>query len=85
MRDQTPDRPRNAHRFAASHLEAWRTAQPKQLALFELKNDRRPEAERTAAERYLEPTLFTFGGDDLRVPSKAHIIPEACSPTRRFA
>jgi hypothetical protein len=40
-------------------LEAWRAAQPRQLALFELKNDTRPVAERTAAMRYREPTLFT--------------------------
>jgi hypothetical protein len=33
-----------------------RAAQP---ALFELKVDRRPEQERTAAGRYLEPSLFT--------------------------
>jgi hypothetical protein len=39
-------------------LEAWRAAQPRQLALFELKNDTRPVAERTAARRYREPTLF---------------------------
>jgi hypothetical protein len=32
------------------------------LALFELKDDCRPEAERTAAGRYLEPTLFAFTG-----------------------
>jgi hypothetical protein len=29
-----------------------------QLTLFELKDDCRPEAERTAAGRYLDPTLF---------------------------
>ena len=39
-------------------LEAWKTAQSRQLALFELKDDRRPAAERTAAGRYQEPTLF---------------------------
>jgi hypothetical protein len=39
-------------------LEAWKAAQPKQPALFELKDDRRPAAERTAAGRYREPTLF---------------------------
>ena len=31
----------------------------KQPALFELKDDSRPPAERTAAGRYLEPSLFT--------------------------
>jgi len=35
---------------------ARRTEQP---ALFELRNDSRPLAERTAASRYLEPSLFT--------------------------
>ncbi|MHB8267484.1 hypothetical protein [Bradyrhizobium sp.] len=39
-------------------LEAWRAEQARQLALFELKDDRRPPAERTAAGRYAEPTLF---------------------------
>jgi hypothetical protein len=39
-------------------LEAWRAAQARQLALFELKDDCRTAAERTAAGRYLEPTLF---------------------------
>jgi hypothetical protein len=39
-------------------LEAWKTAQARQLPLFELKDDSRPAAERTAAGRYREPTLF---------------------------
>jgi hypothetical protein len=39
-------------------LEARQAAQPRQLAMFELKDDCRPEAERTAAGRYQEPTLF---------------------------
>jgi hypothetical protein len=43
-----------------AQLEAWQAAQPKQPALFELKDDRRPEAERSAAGRYLEPTLLAF-------------------------
>jgi hypothetical protein len=34
-------------------------ARAHQPALFELKNDHRPAAERTAAGRYLEPSLFT--------------------------
>jgi hypothetical protein len=33
-------------------------AKAQQPALFELKDDRRPTAERTAAGRYLEPSLF---------------------------
>jgi hypothetical protein len=39
-------------------LEAWKAAQHRQLALFELKDDCRPATERTAAGRYAEPTLF---------------------------
>jgi len=31
-----------------------------QPALFELQEDRRPPADRTAAGRYLEPSLFSF-------------------------
>jgi hypothetical protein len=38
-------------------IEAWKAAQPRQPALFELKEDHRPAAERTAAGRYQEPTL----------------------------
>jgi hypothetical protein len=34
-------------------------AQAQQPALFELKDDRRPVAERTAAGRYREPCLFS--------------------------
>ena len=34
-------------------------ARAQQPALFELKDDRRPSAESTAAGRYLEPSLFT--------------------------
>jgi hypothetical protein len=39
-------------------LEAWKATQPQQPALFPLKRDRRAEAERTAAGRYSEPSLF---------------------------
>jgi hypothetical protein len=39
-------------------LEAWKAAQPKQPALFELIEDFRPANERTTAGRYREPTLF---------------------------
>lgn len=41
-------------------IEAWKTARPEQPVLFEVKNDRRPEPERTAAGRYREPTLLTL-------------------------
>ena len=44
--------------FCRQQLEAWKAAQPRQLALFELREDRRPATERTAAGRYQEPTLF---------------------------
>jgi hypothetical protein len=44
-------------------LEAWKAEQVRQLALFELKDDCRPEAERTAAGRYLEPTFFALRAD----------------------
>jgi hypothetical protein len=40
-------------------LEAWKAAQGEQPTLFELKDDCRPQAERTAAGRYQEPTLFS--------------------------
>jgi hypothetical protein len=35
-------------------------AKSEQPALFELKEDRRPIADRTSAGRYLEPSLFSF-------------------------
>jgi hypothetical protein len=41
-----------------AQLEAWKASQPRQPALFELKDDCRPAPERTAAGRYREPTLF---------------------------
>jgi hypothetical protein len=44
-------------------LEAWRAAQPRQLALFELREDCRPAAERTPAGRYREPTLLALLAD----------------------
>jgi hypothetical protein len=40
-------------------LEAWRAAERRQLALFELKKDCRPASERTAEGRYHEPSLFS--------------------------
>lgn len=39
-------------------LEAWRKAEGRQPVLFELHDDRRPCAERTAAGRYREPSLL---------------------------
>lgn len=41
-------------------LEAWRAAQPQQLALFDLKTDCRPAAESDARRRYAEPSLFDW-------------------------
>jgi hypothetical protein len=41
-------------------LEIWRASQARQLALFELKDDCRPAAERTAAGQYEQPTLLTW-------------------------
>lgn len=41
-------------------LEAWRAAQGNQPALFELKDDCRPAAERTAHGRYVEPTFLAL-------------------------
>ncbi len=35
-------------------------AKARQLTLFELKEDSRPESHRTAAGRYQEPSLFTI-------------------------
>jgi hypothetical protein len=43
-----------------AQIEGWKAAQPKQAALFQLIDDRRPEPERTAAGRYREPTLLTW-------------------------
>jgi hypothetical protein len=39
-------------------LEAWKAARPEQPALFALKVDSRPAAERLAAGRYREPSLL---------------------------
>jgi len=50
-------------------LEAWRAAQPGQPALFELKDDCRPAAERTAAGRYEEPTFLDFIGGCVDPPA----------------
>ncbi len=39
-------------------IEAWKKTAGKQPALFELRDDHRPQAARTAAGRYLQPSLF---------------------------
>lgn len=41
-----------------AQLEAWKQAQAPQPALFDLRTDCRPRAERTAAGRYREPSLL---------------------------
>lgn len=43
-----------------AQIEAWRASQSRQLALFDLKDDRRPAAERDTAGRYNEPTLLAW-------------------------
>jgi hypothetical protein len=53
----------DGRRYLWRDLMALRRAQTKptarQLALFTLHEDHRPPGERTAAERYREPSLFT--------------------------
>ena len=39
-------------------IEAWKKTEGRQPALFELRDDHRPSAARTAAGRYLQPNLF---------------------------
>jgi hypothetical protein len=41
-------------------LTAWRSSRPAQPALFDLKTDCRPPAERTAAGRFDQPTLLAW-------------------------
>jgi hypothetical protein len=43
-----------------AQMEARRAAQGTQPALFELREDRRPLAERTAGGRYSEPTFLEW-------------------------
>ena len=43
-----------------AQIEEWKAAQPQQPALFALKDDCRPAAERSAAGRYEEPTLLSL-------------------------
>ena len=46
-----------------AQLEAWKATLPQQPALFELKRDARPAAERSATGRYREPCLFGWQPD----------------------
>ena len=39
-------------------MEVWTKVEARQPALFELRTDSRPRAERTAAARYQEPSLL---------------------------
>jgi hypothetical protein len=39
-------------------IETWKKAEGRQPALFELRDDHRPITARTAAGRYLQPSLF---------------------------
>jgi hypothetical protein len=48
-------------------LEAWKAERGSQPALFELRDDCRPQAERTAAGRFREPSLL----DGIRGGGKA--------------
>ena len=55
----------NGQRVAWSEIVRLRKEQrernkAQQLTLFELRQDARPAAERSAAERYLEPSLFSL-------------------------
>lgn len=43
-----------------AQIEKWKTSRSQQPALFDLVEDCRPKAERTAAGRYAEPTLLTL-------------------------
>jgi hypothetical protein len=49
-----------------AQLAAWKATRPAQPSLFELKEDCRQPAERTAAGRYREPNLFA----DVRAATK---------------
>ena len=40
-------------------IETWKAARPQQPAVFDLKQDYRPAAERTADGRYREPSLLS--------------------------
>jgi hypothetical protein len=41
-------------------IEDWKAAHPCQPALFEMQDDRRPAADRTAAGRFSEPSLLEW-------------------------
>jgi hypothetical protein len=60
-------------------LEPWNAAQPRQLALFDLKDDCRPAAERTAAG-YAEPIAIA---DMITLRAKVGIVANSL-PTRPY-
>jgi len=43
-------------------VAAWKASQPHQPSLFELREDARPATQRSAAGRYLEPSLLDAPG-----------------------
>ena len=51
---------RDVIRLRQEQCRAAVAAEPQQPPLFELRDDFRPAAERTARGRYLEPSLFSF-------------------------
>lgn len=51
---------RYAWRELVELRRAQATQKAEQPALFDLREDRRPPGERTAAERYSAPSLFTY-------------------------
>ena len=57
-------------------LEAWQADQCRQLTLFDLKDDCRPEAERTAGGRYREPTLFVLAAAEQAKTVSGAVIPK---------
>jgi hypothetical protein len=44
-----------------AQVDAFRQAEERQMALFALHEDRRPEATRSASGRYAEPSLLDWG------------------------
>ncbi len=44
-------------------IEQWKKARPAQPTLFELKENRRPESQRTAGECYRQPSLRSCMND----------------------
>jgi hypothetical protein len=55
---------RDLRELRRQQMEARKSSKPRQLILFELKEDRRPESERTAAGRYREPTLLDWANGE---------------------